>query len=65
MNLYKHEGSGHYIGSYMIVWADTLIEAKTLIRIELDEAGLQKERVDVVEVPMVRNSFVLSVNGDY
>ena len=49
----------------MIVWADTLIEAKTLIRIELDEAGLQKERVDVVEVPMVRNSFVLSVNGDY
>lgn len=65
MKLFKHTGNGHYIGSQMVVFADSMPEAETLIRIELDTSGLQRERLNVVEVPMALNTFVVSDDGDY
>jgi len=49
----------------MVVFADSLNEAETLIRIELDKSGLQCEQICAEEIPMVRNSFVVSRDGDY
>lgn len=65
MKVYKHEGSGHYIGSCVIVFSNSLEEAKQLIRQELDNGGLPDEELDITEFKSKNNTIIYSVNGDY
>lgn len=68
MNIYIHEGKGHYIGSAIVVVADNFDVAKAVIRNKLDNNGLEKEIMDIVcigPVEMNRNSVVYSNDGNY
>ena len=65
MKIFKHEGKGHYIGSCVIVVANTIDEAKTLIRDELDAGGLPEEKLKIEEIKFKNLSVIHSINGDY
>ena len=65
MNIYKHEGKGHYIGSVVIVLAETLSDAKEFIEQYLIDNGLAKEEMNIVEIPIVDSRIIYSQNGDY
>ena len=64
MNLYKHEGKGFYIGSCVIVMAESIETATILIDNELHSMGLSDETINIVELD-VRDGIVYSYNGDY
>lgn len=64
MNIYKHEGSGHYIGSCIIVVADSIEHARILIGNELVKIGLKDEELNIVEVDY-SDRIIYSHNGDY
>lgn len=64
LKIYKHTGNGHYIGSAMIVVAESMEEALTMIRKMLDENGLINEALNVTE-HKVRKGVVYENNGDY
>ncbi len=64
MNLYKHEGKGFYIGSCVIVMAESIEMATVLIDNELNSMGLSDETINIVELD-VRDGIVYSHNGDY
>lgn len=64
MKLYKHEGKGFYIGSCIIVMAESFEMATILIENELFDMGLSDEKVNVVELD-IRDGIVYSYNGDY
>ena len=63
--LWIHEGNGHYIGSLVIVCADSREQAEALIRKELDDSGLRKERLDVHEAELESGKVIVSKDGDY
>lgn len=65
MKLYKHEGGGHYIGSCIVVVAETLKDAERWIRIELDKQGLSNEILSITECPIEEGSIIVNKNGDY
>ena len=66
MKLYKHQGAGHFIGSVVLVVANSTSEAVDMIRKELDEYGLSKETVDIVEEINILPDTVVHVDdGDY
>jgi hypothetical protein len=64
MKIYKHEGKGFYIGSCVIVVADTIEMAKILIENELFRMGLSDEKAEPIEID-IRDNIVYSYNGDY
>ena len=64
MKIYKHEGKGFYIGSCIIVVADTIEMAKILIENELFRMGLSDEKAEPIEID-IRDNIVYSYNGDY
>jgi hypothetical protein len=64
MKVYKHEGKGFYIGSCVIVIADTIEMARVLIENELFRMGLSDEKAAPVEVDTTDN-IIYSYNGDY
>jgi hypothetical protein len=64
MKVYKHEGSGFYIGSCVIVIADSLDMARILVENELFRMGLSDENAEPVEVD-TRDNIIYSYNGDY
>lgn len=64
MKVYKHEGKGFYIGSCVIVIADTIEMARVLIENELFRMGLSDEKAVPVEVDTTDN-IIYSYNGDY
>lgn len=64
MKVYKHEGKGFYIGSCIIVIADSIEIATILIENELFRMGLSNEKAVPVEVD-TRDGIVHSYNGDY
>jgi hypothetical protein len=64
MKVYKHEGKGFYIGSCVIVIADTIDMARILIENELFRMGLSDEKPEPVEVD-TRDNIIYSYNGDY
>jgi hypothetical protein len=64
MKLYKHEGKGFYIGSCVIVMAESIEMATILIDNELHSMGLSDETINIVELD-VRDGIVYSHNGDY
>ena len=64
MKVYKHEGKGFYIGSCVIVIADTIEMARVLIENELFRMGLSDEKAEPVEIDTTDN-IIYSYNGDY
>jgi hypothetical protein len=64
MKIYKHEGKGFWIGSCIIVIADTIEMAKILIENELFRMGLSDEKAEPIEID-IRDNIVYSYNGDY
>lgn len=65
MNIYKHEGKGHYIGSVVIVVAETLSDAKEFIEQYLIDNGLPNEELNITEMPIVDSRIIYAQNGDY
>lgn len=66
MKIFKHKGSGHYIGSVVIVRKETLLEAEVLIRKWLDDCGLKDESLNVKEwVDEDKGGLIYAQNGDY
>ena len=67
MKIYKHEGTGHYIGSVIIVQAGSKTTAKKVVRAYLDSVGLEKESTNCKLVPVpTRKSFIIyAQDGDY
>jgi hypothetical protein len=63
--LYIHNGAGHYIGSRVIVCATCREDAESLIRNELDKAGLRDEPLNVTEAKFSKNMVILFEDGDY
>ena len=62
----RHSGTGHWIGSDVIVVAHSITDAETYIRQTLDEVGLQVEDVNVVEILGLSDGDILiAENGDY
>lgn len=47
MNVYVHEGNGHYIGSVVVVHAEDDAQAAAIVREYLDCAGLRDEAVNL------------------
>ncbi|NGM63495.1 hypothetical protein G5B30_16420 [Sphingobacterium sp. SGG-5] len=64
MKIYKHTGSGIYVGSCIIVAADNDNEAAEMIRKELDSWGLRNEKLNVYELE-IKKGVVHVDNGDY
>ena len=64
LKIYKHTGSGHYIGSAMIVVAESMEEASNVIRGLLDENGLPNEALNITEYK-VKKGVIHEQNGDY
>ena len=66
MNLFIHEGGGHYIGSVVICLAKTEEQAKEIVRKYLDDNGLPKEALNVREFAHdYEPGIVYAQNGDY
>jgi hypothetical protein len=65
MNIFKHTGSGHYIGSCVIVTAPNLKRASEIIRGYLNDSGLKDELLNITEYNCDRVSIIHAVNGDY
>ncbi len=65
MKVFKHQGSGHYIGSVVIVTCETEEEAKLLIRGYLDQSGLKSEELNIVEFEIKNLTIIHAQNGDY
>lgn len=64
MKIYKHTGSGFYIGSLVIVIAENYEMAKWLIETELISIGLNGEQLNITEAD-IKEGVVYSENGDY
>lgn len=65
MRVYIHRGAGFYIGSTVVVLAETKREARALIKEELKLMGLGEE-LDIQEsYPVTASMVVLADNGDY
>jgi hypothetical protein len=65
MKLYIHEGPGHYVGSVVIVVSDNYETAYEIISKRLDDMGLNKENVSIIEKEIINNEIVFSKSGDY
>ena len=67
MNIYKHTGPGHHVGSVVVVQADCLKSAKEMIEHALIENGLYNEELNIVDLGCSYNECkVLHVDtGDY
>lgn len=65
MKIYKHTGSGHYIGSCYIIIEENLRSAKKKIREMLNNDGLQNEELDIEVFEVDKPSVILVDNGDY
>jgi len=64
-SIWTHRGRGHYIGSCVVVCADSRGAAETLIRERLDECGLKIEAIDVTEIPVENGNVIVCIDGDY
>lgn len=65
LKIYKHEGVGYYIGSYVIIISSDRKTAEYKIREILDGEGLYNEKLNITEYDIKDNSTILIVNGDY
>lgn len=69
MPIYKHLGTGHYIGSCIVIVANSKKDAENIIRKELDESGLKTEMLDITTYPIPkyrkRPLIIHSDSGNY
>jgi len=65
MKIYKHTGNGHYIGSCILITANSRSEARRIIRGILDKNGLKKEQLSLDEYPIDTLGVIHVANGDY
>lgn len=65
MKIYKHEGPGHYIGSCIIVLANSYGEAIHMIKDELIKTGLPDDELNVESFEINQTKFIYKHNGDY
>jgi hypothetical protein len=65
MKLYIHEGPGHCVGSVVIVVSDNYETAYEIISKRLDDMGLNKENISIIEKEIINNEIVFSKSGDY
>jgi predicted secreted hydrolase len=63
--LWIHRGQGHYIGSLVVVNAESKEAAEKITRRQLDEAGLKSEPVEIQPLEIKENSVLIFHNGDY
>jgi len=64
-SLWIHKGAGHYIGSLIIVSADSKETAEIIMREKLDSAGLKSEPLEVKPLEVKENFTLIFDNGDY
>lgn len=65
MRIFIHEGNGHYIGSVVVVSAETISDAIELIEKYLIDNGLPDERLNIKEIKINDTSIIYAQNGDY
>jgi hypothetical protein len=65
LSIYKHQGEGHYIGSCVVVIAESLEAAKIHIRDLLDTNGLPNEKLSIDVLPIVNGCKIVDINGNY
>jgi hypothetical protein len=68
VRVYVHEGSGHWIGSCIVVLAESPLQAVEMIRKELDDGGLPNEPVTIQglrEYTLNQPKLIHVDNGDY
>ena len=65
MKIYIHEGPGHYVGSVVIVIANNYNDARDIISRRLDDMGLEKENLSIIEKNIIDGQIVFCSNGDY
>ena len=65
MNIYKHQGNGHYIGSCIVIVSENITNAEVDIRKLLDKNGLKDEELDIVEMDIYPGKKIVEINGDY
>jgi len=65
LSIWIHEGPGHYIGSTIVVIAESEMSARLLIRQELILNGLEDEDIKLHRKDIDKEYVILSQNGDY
>ena len=65
IKFYLHSGPGHYVGSTIIVSAEDIESAGSLIRGILDGGGLTDEELNVRELVSSRSEVLHADLGDY
>jgi len=63
MQIYKHQGKGHYTGSKIIVIAHDEKFAELIIRAELDSHGLKEEPLNIRHLPISSGLVICSDSG--
>lgn len=65
MKIYIHEGPGHYVGSVVIVIANNYNDARDIISRRLDDMGLEKENLSIIELEIEDGKIIFCKSGDY
>jgi hypothetical protein len=65
LKIFKHNGRGHYLGSYIIVVAKDIDQATEIIRLKLIDLGLPNELPLVFEYEIEEGMFIHIDDGDY
>ena len=65
LKFYLHEGPGHYVGSTIIVSAEHIDFASSMIRHILDSGGLSDEELNVRELFSTQPEALVTDLGDY
>jgi hypothetical protein len=65
MNVYSHQGCGHYIGSYIVVVSPSGKEAARTIRQILNVNGLEDEALNITKFTTYQEQVIVEINGDY
>ena len=62
--IYKHSGTGQYLGCFVIAIANSLEEASVMIKEKLTDNGLENEKLNIFEQPL-KNGVIYIDDGDY
>ena len=65
MRIFIHKGNGHYIGSVVVVSAETITDAVEIIEKYLIDNGLSNEALNIEEIEINDASIIYAQNGDY
>ena len=65
MKIYIHQGPGHYVGSVVVVVAESNELAERLVRVSLDTMGLSNEEILLTEFENKPNTIIYTQRGDY